>query len=188
MAEPLETDRLFLRSFRPEDAEDCFAFLSDVRTCHWDGGYEPFATMDEEYARLMEKFAGQEERRMVTLKTSGRVIGTVNLFPDNRRVVKAVEIGYVVSPAYRRCGYAYEAVKRVIEYVFQDTQTHLISAGVISRNLPSLAMLRKLGFSKEGTVRKGFWLPGEGAVDMESFFLEKSAVPPQAGKDSILGG
>lgn len=173
MAKPLETDRLLLRRFRPEDAEDCFAFLSDERTCHWDGGYEPFAAMDEEYARLMEKFAGQENRFMMALKAGGKVIGTVNIFEDSRRVVEAMEIGYVVSPTYRRCGYAYEAVKRVIEYLFQDTQTQLISAGAISRNLPSLAMLRKLGFSKEGTIRKGFWLPGEGAVDLESFCLEK---------------
>lgn len=173
MVKPLETDRLVLRNFLAEDAEDCFAFLSDERSCHWDGGYEPFTAMDEEYARLMEKFAGQENRRMMVLKTRGKVIGTVNLFADGRRVVKAMEIGYVVSPAYRRRGYAYEAVKRVIEHLFLDTQTQLISAGAISRNLPSLAMLRKLGFSKEGIVRRGFWLPGEGAVDLESFCLEK---------------
>lgn len=173
MAKPLETDRLLLRRFRAGDAEDCFAFLSDAHSCHWDGGYEPFAAMDEEYAGLMEKFAGQEDRFMMELKGSGKVIGTVNVFADDRRAVKAMEIGYVVSPAYRRCGYAYEAVKRVIGYLFQDTQTQLISAGAISRNLPSLAMLRKLGFSREGTIRKGFRLPGEGAVDLESFCLEK---------------
>lgn len=173
MGKPLETDRLILRRFRPEDAEDCFAFLSDEHTCHWDGGYEPFTAMDEEYALLMEKFAGQEGRFMMALKPSGKVIGTVNVFADDRRVVKAVEIGYVVSPAYRRYGYAYEAVAEVIGHLFRDTQTQLISAGVISRNLPSLAMLRKLGFSKEGTIRKGFRLPGEGAVDLESFCLEK---------------
>ena len=38
MGRTLETDRLLLRPFRPEDRADCFAFLSDPETCHLDGG------------------------------------------------------------------------------------------------------------------------------------------------------
>ena len=73
MGRALETDRLLLRPFRPEDRADCFAFLSDPETCHLDGGYEPFREMDRDYDALMEKLAGPEGRYMVEERASCRV-------------------------------------------------------------------------------------------------------------------
>lgn len=168
----IETERLLLRPFRQSDAADCFAFLSHRETCYLDGGYEPFSDMGEEYALLMEKFAGQEGRYMVELKGEGKVIGTLHLFPDDRRAVKATEIGYVISPGYRRQGYGREAVEAVIDHLFRKTDTELITAGAAVCNGPSIAMLEKLGFVREGVIRKGFFIPGQGAVDLVSFYRE----------------
>lgn len=169
----IETERLLLRPFRQTDAADCFAFLSHRETCYLDGGYEPFSDMGEEYALLMEKFAGQEGRYMVELKAEGKVIGTLHLFPDERRAVKATEIGYVIGPGCRRQGYGREAVEAVIDHLFRETDTELITAGAAACNAPSIAMLEKLGFTREGIIRKGFFLPGQGPVDMVSFYREK---------------
>lgn len=168
----IETERLLLRPFRQEDAADCFAFLSHRETCYLDGGYEPFSEMDEKYALLMEKFAGQEGRYMLELKGEGKVIGTLHLFPDDRRAVKVTEIGYVISPSYRRQGYGREAVEAVIDRLFRETDTELITAGAAICNGPSIAMLEKLGFVREGIIRKGFFIPGQGAVDLASFYRE----------------
>lgn len=172
MSDSIETPRLLLRPFRPSDAADCFAFLSHRETCYLDGGYEPFSDMGEEYARLMEKFAGQEGRYMVELKAEGKVIGTLHLFPDDRRAVKTMEIGYVINPGYRRRGYGREAVKAVIDHLFRETDTQLITAGAAVCNEPSIAMLEKLGFVREGIIRKGFFIPGQGPVDLVSFYRE----------------
>ena len=56
---PIETPRLLLRQFAVEDAEDVFAIFSDEQTTLDCGGYHAFDAMDEEYGRLMQKFAGQ---------------------------------------------------------------------------------------------------------------------------------
>ena len=178
MADYLETERLLLRPFRPEDAADCFAFLSDAETCHLDGGYEPFTDMDGNYRALMEKLASQKGRYMVVEKAEGRVIGTVHLFKDSSRCVAAVELGYVISPACRRRGFAREALERVIRWLFQETAVQMITAGAACCNAPSLALLDKLGFTREGRVHKGFFLPGEGPVDLESFYLDREAYRP----------
>lgn len=172
MNHTIETQRLLLRPFRQADAADCFAFLSHRETCYLDGGYEPFPDMDEKYALLMEKFAGQEGRYMVELKEEGKVIGTLHLFPDERRAVEATEIGYVISPRYRRQGYGREAAEAVIDHLFRETDTRLITAGAAVCNAPSIAMLEKLGFVREGIIRKGFFIPGQGPVDMVSFYRE----------------
>lgn len=173
MQPPIETDRLLLRPFRASDAEDCFAFLSDRETCYLDGGYEPFSVMDEEYTLLMEKFAAQEGRYMVERKEDGRVIGVLHLFPDERRAVETMEIGYVIAPDCRRRGYAREAVSAAIAHLFRDTDVQLVTAGAADCNHPSIAMLENLGFVREGLIRKGFFVPGRGVVDMVSFYLER---------------
>ena len=59
---PIETPRLLLRQFAVEDAEDVFAIFSDEQTTLDCGGYHAFDAMDEEYGRLMQKFAGQTRR------------------------------------------------------------------------------------------------------------------------------
>lgn len=172
MIDNLETERLLLRNYISKDAEACFEFLSDKEACHM-GGYEPFDEMDEEYALLMEKFSNQKTRYMMVLKSEDKVIGTVNLQYDERRAVKTIEIGYVISPNYRRRGYMYECLKELTAFLFQNTNTKLITASAISRNIPSLMLLHKLGFTKEGNIHKGFSVPGEGPVDLESFYLER---------------
>ena len=74
----IETERLQLRQFRVEDAQDVFAIFSDEQTTLDCGGYHAFDAMDEEYDRLMQKFAGQT-RYSVVRKADGRVIGVISL-------------------------------------------------------------------------------------------------------------
>ena len=169
----LETNRLLLRRARPSDAEDCFAFLSDRRTCYDDGGYEPFRERDEAYGRLMDELVHQDMRKMLVLKDSGRVIGTVNLFDAPDRVVETYEIGYVVSPGYRRRGYAYEAVSALCGCLLGELHADMVIAGAIERNTASLHLLEKLGFRFEGRRTKGFSHPELGAVDLLYYVKER---------------
>lgn len=169
----LETERLLLRNYKEKDAEDCFAFLSDRETCYLDGGYEPFESIDKEYNELMQKFKEQDNRLMIVLKGEDKVIGTIHIMEDERRWVEAREVGYVISPGYRRKGYATEAINEVIRYCFEDAKVDMITAGIISQNIPSLNLIKKLGFKKEGEIHNGFIYPPVGLVSLESFFLEK---------------
>ena len=50
----IETERLQLRQFRVEDAQDVFAIFSDEQTTLDCGGYHAFDAMDEEYDRLTD--------------------------------------------------------------------------------------------------------------------------------------
>ena len=75
---PIETPRLLLRQFAVEDAEDVFAIFSDEQTTLDCGGYHAFDAMDEEYGRLMQKFAGQTRYSVVEKKT-GRVVAVISM-------------------------------------------------------------------------------------------------------------
>lgn len=169
----LETERLLLREFRAADAGDCFAFLSDRETCYLDGGYEPTPDTEEERQKLTAAFTGQEGRIVVEYKPEGRVAGIIHLMEDHRRRVPAVELGYIISPAYRRRGLAEEALREVIRCCFEERGLAMVTAGAVSCNAPSLALLRKLGFVREGFLHKAFRYPPLGIVDLECFYLDK---------------
>ncbi len=145
----LDTPRLRLRPFALADAADCFAFLSDAETCRLDGGYEPFAAMDDEYRRLMEKFAAQPDRTVVVVKETEHVIGMIHVMPDEQGRPDTLELGYVSSPFHRRKGYMSEAVRAVMDHLLQ-TGTKCLILGIARSNTPSLRMAEKLGFTPAG--------------------------------------
>ena len=166
----VQTDRLCLRHFLRSDATDCFAFLSDRETCYNDGGYEPFAEMDAEYDLLMQRFASQQSRYMMVERASGKVIGTIHLMEAEEPGVW--EIGYVVSPGYRRQGYASEAVRGVCRMLFRELGAVRIIAGTIESNRPSLAMLEKLGFAFWQRQKDAFRHSEQGTVDLLYYWLD----------------
>lgn len=80
---------------------------------------------------------------------------------------------YRIYPGYRRKGYAYEAVSALLSLVQEELHLDLILAGVIKENKPSIALLKKLGFQREGFMRKGFWSAKQGPVDIERFYRDR---------------
>lgn len=168
----LETERLLLRPFARSDAEACFAFLSDRDSAYMDDGTF-FTAMDEEYERLMGAYA-EQTRYMIIHKKTGNVVGTVNLFDADRRAVDTKEIGYCISPGFRRHGYAYEALSALLNYLLDDLSLDLVVAGIIPDNLPSIRLVEKLGFQCEGMRRKAFWNNMRGVVDLRYYYLEKN--------------
>ena len=61
-----------------------------------------------------------------------------------------VEIGYSVVPAYRRQGYAFEAVQALIGWAFAQQGVKRIIAECTIDNAPSIRILEKLGMHRLG--------------------------------------
>ena len=62
-----------------------------------------------------------------------------------------LEIGYEVFPAYRRRGYAREAVVAMFRWAQQDPGVHRFRASVSPQNLPSRNLVTALGFVEVGS-------------------------------------
>jgi [ribosomal protein S5]-alanine N-acetyltransferase len=62
----------------------------------------------------------------------------------------AVEIGYTVMPQYRRHGYASEAVRALIRWAHEERGINVFVASISPENMPSLALVRRLGFVHVG--------------------------------------
>lgn len=169
----LETDRLLLRRYQPGDAEQCFAFLSDERDAYMDC-CKAFSVMDAEFRELVDLFSKRESQYMVTLKESGKVIGTINVFADDSRAVDAMEIGYSIARAHQRKGYAFEALSSLLALLQNELYLEMITAGILPENTASEMLLLKLGFQKEGIRHKATWHEGlDKPVDLIYFYRDR---------------
>lgn len=169
----LETERLLLRRYHPQDAEQCFAFLSNEQDAYMDCS-KAFTKMNEEYQELMDLFAQRESQYMIVLKESGEVIGTINVFADDSRAVDAMEIGYSIAHAHQRKGYAYEALSALLGLLQNDLCLEMVTAGILPENTASEKLLQKLGFQREGLRHKAVWHDGLGKpVDLIYYYRDR---------------
>lgn len=80
-------------------------------------------------------------------------LGEVGLVMAPNRFQKG-EVSYAIHPTHWNQGYATEALKRVIQFVFQECHLHRLEAGVAVTNHASIRVLEKAGMLREGRHRK----------------------------------
>lgn len=87
---------------------------------------------------------------LICRETDGVIIGNINLFHIIRRGLQSACVGYLVGTPYTRRGYATEALRLVLRFAFTKVKLHRVEANIQLGNDPSIALVRRAGFSKEG--------------------------------------
>nr|AHF23875.1 GCN5-related N-acetyltransferase [uncultured bacterium Contig15] len=174
--QPLETHRLILRRFRIEDAEDMFSnwasdpevtkFLTwpthqNIDVTRWvlndwiphyeDGGYFNWA---------------------IEWKETGRVIGGITVVRLEEAIGEA-EIGYNLGRAFWGKGIMPEALRAVIDYLFDTAGVNRICAGHDVNNPKSGRVMIKAGMKPEG-IRRGGGINNQGICDVACYALLRS--------------
>lgn len=148
---PIETDRLTLRYITADDAYDMYEYASIPEVSQyllWHPHINLAAT--EGYIEALQKryLRGLYADWAVVLKKTGKMIGTCGFAAlDNTH--KTCEIGYVLSPLYRGCGYMTEAVQAVLDLTFRSLKLEKAVLRIISENRPSLDLAERLHFRPE---------------------------------------
>src|SRR6201987_2035824 len=91
---------------------------------------------------------------IVFRESDGAMIGGVTLANVRRGIVQAGTIGYWVGEPYAHRGYMTTAPRRLLPSLFGELNLHLIEAACIPSNTPSVRVLEKCGFSREGLARR----------------------------------
>jgi RimJ/RimL family protein N-acetyltransferase len=100
-----------------------------------------------------------EAKMFIVQKKDGTKIGLMNHRLD--QPYRWLEIGYFFAPSERGKGYGTEAVQIMVDYLFLSKDIVRIQTGTDVRNVPSQKVLEKVGFKKEGTMRKCLFNRGE---------------------------
>lgn len=77
-----------------------------------------------------------------------RIIGNVSVLNIKEEDLKNGYLGYQISEDENGKGYATEAAKKVIEYIFSERKFGKIEANVMTNNISSISVLKKIGFEK----------------------------------------
>jgi [ribosomal protein S5]-alanine N-acetyltransferase len=159
----LETERLIIRELTMDDLESMNNVLN--RSFGWEIqmaerqrwlqwtvlGYEMFSMLGQPHYG----------ERAIVLKETGEIIGAVGIVPylDTFNKVAAfhralnfpatAEVGlfWAIDPAHQRKGYAPEAARAVMEYLFTHEKLGHIIATTGYENLPSQKVMEKLGMT-----------------------------------------
>lgn len=144
------TERLVLRPLRIEDAEALHPMYSDAEANTY-GSHPATTTVEESRERLAKGIADTAWRAWaITLKGDDTAIGTVASY--EKRQGKVTEIGYVLKRAYWGKGLVTEAVAALIDLLFAEGQRRVF-ADTDPDNAASIAVLKRLGFTLEATLR-----------------------------------
>lgn len=148
---PIESDRLILRSFCSNDAEQLFDYLSKPEIYQYEPG-EPI-TLDEAERLCSERSEG-DGFVAVCLKEHNQLIGHLSFHRAEPAYVNTYELGYIFNPSYQHKGYCTEAVKTLVSNAMATGQIHRIEARCDVLNTASWRVLEKAGFIREGLMRK----------------------------------
>ena len=152
----IETDRLILRQFRIEDAEDMYKnWASDPEVTKF-LTWPPHASVDITKGLLSQWVSRYEDggyfNWVMELKENGKAIGNISVVSLNEKVESA-DIGYCMSRAYWGKGLMPEALKAVMDYLFDVVGLNRVAACHDANNPKSGRVMDKAGMKLEGILR-----------------------------------
>ena len=146
----IETDRLILRPWHPDDLEDLYEYAS-VSGVGEMAGWIPHQSIDESRS-ILQMFIDHKKTLALELKENGKVIGSLGIekTKDSQEVPEDLlgrELGYVLSKAYWGRGLMPEAVKAVVRYCFDILHFDYLTCAHFMRNHQSRCVIEKSGFT-----------------------------------------
>lgn len=165
----LETERLLLRPWKPEDLSDFYEYAR-VDGVGQMAGWLPHKSMDES-KEILNKFIEHKKTFAIVSKADGKAIGSVGIEPYGMEEklseffdYQGREIGFVLSKDYWGQGLMTEAVKAVVAYCFEKLDYDFLLCGHYNSNTRSMRVQQKAGFvpyrkmtfdTKMGTKEEG---------------------------------
>jgi RimJ/RimL family protein N-acetyltransferase len=153
----LEGKTVNLRIAEKEDLPLLFEWRNSLE---FEGRYNPVAFQQSriEFEKKYDS-RGPDETRFLIEKKDGSKIGHIgtHLFGG------MLEIGCAIAPVERGHGYATEAVKIMVDYLFLFRNIVRIGSATHVENIASQKVLENAGFTREGTERKGIFVWGKWA-------------------------
>lgn len=144
----LETERLILRPWKDDDAEDLYQYAKDPQIGPI-AGWPPHTSVENSLA-IIREILSEPETYAVVLKATGKPVGSIGIMlPDKGSAPMKeheVEIGYWIGVAYWGQGLIPEAVRKLQHRCFEDLGCTAVWCGYYDGNQKSKRVQEKCGF------------------------------------------
>jgi ribosomal-protein-alanine N-acetyltransferase len=158
--EIIETARLILKGLSPQEMNSVFEKHSkpEIKKILGHRSEKDFEKEEAKYKKGYSCYNRSFMLFLITDKASEKIIGRCGIHNWNAEHSRA-EIGYIMEDEnYKRKGLMSEALAAVIEYGFTKLNLHRIEALVGTENIPSLRLMEKFNFTKEGLLRQHYYI------------------------------
>ena len=150
----LQTERLLLRRYRPEDADGLYEYFGKDPAMFRYSGWNPYATPEmarETVNRFVEKYGDRHFYGWV-MDCEDVLAGTIGAYDykDDK-----IEVGMSVKRDCWGRGYAAEALKAVLNYLTEHEKISCVTAWCAPENTGSKKAMEKAGMQLVKTEKGG---------------------------------
>lgn len=183
-----ESERLLYRPWQASDAEALVDGLNNINVSKWLAAVPFPYTVNDAQSFIRYSAASQEDACYfaVCLKDDGTVIGGISIGRIDRFHGTAGG-GIWINESYHGHGYGPEAYRKRAEYAFDVLNIRRLESGCFAGNEKSLKMQLDIGFTVEGTRRKGYFCMAEGIYKDEIITALLRDDWALAGNKSVFG-
>ena len=153
----LEGKNVNLRIMEKEDVPLLVDWWSDLEFGEF---FSPTQVTKAGMERFLESTVF-ETKGFIIEKKDGSRIGYIWHFNMLNTYMNMLELAYGLVPSERGKGYSTEAAQLMVDYLFLSKDIVRILATTHPKNVISQKILEKVGFKREGTMRKCYFNRGE---------------------------
>jgi len=140
--------------------EDFIAAVKRSRELHR-GFVTPPDTVDRYRGYLNSLRRKNQSGFLVTLPESNELVGVINISEIVLGLFQSAYLGYYAFVPHAGRGLMREGLRQVIRRCFDDLRLHRLEANIQPENERSLALVKALGFDKEGYSPRYLHVCGE---------------------------
>lgn len=145
----LQTKRLTLRNFLPEDAVCLFDYRNDNRCRQYQRYGDTSKAYLEDFVRKYAHctFPSTEEEQHYAVTQNNALVGDISVFYNGAD--NCFTLGITIAPPYQHHGFSYEILQAVISQLQIRYPAVEIVALIEKGNDNSISLFKKLGFTEE---------------------------------------
>lgn len=152
--------RVFIRKPVINDCQELVLLHQKSKKFHFPWVFPSLTEKDcENYIRRcqQEDFEGF----LICHVDNRKIVGVANFSQIIRGFFHNAFLGYYVSVDYASQGLMLEGVSLAIDHAFRNLDLHRVEANIQPGNIPSINLVQRLGFTKEGLSRRYLKINGE---------------------------
>lgn len=162
---PIETERLRLRLFAPEDAAAVHAYQSREDVCQYllysPRTLEQVQTKLADYAQRTRLVTDQDFLQLAVEDREGGVVLGEMVLVLRSTENQTAELGWVFHPDQHGNGYASEAARALLALGFETIGLHRIIAELAPQNTASVRLCTRIGMREEAHFVRDILVDGQ---------------------------
>lgn len=152
--------RVWLRAPEARDADELLALNRASSALHHPWVAPP--TSSEGFTQYLQRCAREDVCGMLACQRSdGAIVGAITLSQIFYGALQSAYMGYYVGAPFAGRGLMREAVALALDHAFGPLGLHRVEANIQPGNAASLALVRRLGFTREGSSRRYLFIDGD---------------------------